>query len=379
MLRGDFPAGAITPELVFDGPTAKTIQVSLGRYHPVPARGGLMPDPIVPLSFAMEITPRTKYQSLHVEIYLPHELPPGEYLGTLNLNGPGRGRRFLRADQDTLRLPVSLRVWNFSLPDHLSFLPEMNCYGLPEDELEYYRAGSPARTVLNRVPYNQAGRMAGGCAPAWDKERLKLDWSKWDRRFGPLLDGSAFADLPRKSVPVDCFYLPLHENWPSQMEGNYNGGYWADHAFPDSYRHAFVAASNEIAAHLAARQWNETLFQGFLNNKNNFKANGWSRDRPPGCWTSRPVFKTTGPFATSPGPSTKASTRRQRKTHVQPPPRRDWSSAPTSHAPSGAGTAWMGFSTIMWSAERCVIIPGSSSSASACSAKSSWNTAQPTR
>ena len=31
----------------------------------------------------------------------------------------------------------------------------------------------------------------------------------------------------------------------------------------------------------AAKHWNETLFQGFLNNKNNFKANGWSRGSSP--------------------------------------------------------------------------------------------------
>jgi Domain of unknown function (DUF4091) len=281
MLRGDLPAGVIKPELVFNGTAGKTIQVAMGRYQPVPSRGGPMPDPIVPLSFGTENTPRAKYQSLHVEVYVPHKLPPGEYLGTLKLNGPARARDSSPNDQQTLGLPVSLRVWDFSLPDHLSFLPEMNCYGLPEDELDYYRLAHRHRTVLNRVPYNQAGRVPDGCAPLWDKERLKLDWSKWDRRFGPLLDGSAFADLPRQSVPVECFYLPLHENWPSPMEGNYNGSYWADRAFPDSYRQAFVAAARQIAVHLADRHWTETLFQGFLNNKNNFKANGWSRGSSP--------------------------------------------------------------------------------------------------
>jgi hypothetical protein len=281
MLRGDFPAGAIKPELVFNGAAGKTIQVAMGRYHPVPSRGGPMPDPIVPLSFGTENAPRAKYQSLHFEVYVPQKLPPGEYLGTLELSGPARARNSSPNDQQTLGLPVSLRVWDFSLPDHLSFLPEMNCYGLPEDELDYYRLAHRHRTVLNRVPYNQAGRVQDGCAPLWDKERSKLDWSKWDRRFGPLLDGSAFADLPRQSVPVDCFYLPLHENWPSPMEGNYNGNYWADGAFPDSYRQAFVAAARQIATHLADRHWTETLFQGFLNNKNNFKANGWSRGSSP--------------------------------------------------------------------------------------------------
>ena len=101
---------------------------------------------------------------------------------------------------------------------------------------------------------------------------MKLDWSKWDRRFGPLLDGTAFADLPRKGVPVECFYLPLHENWPSAMDGNYNGNYWADQAFPDSYRQAFVAASREIAAGGAGQEVERDAFQGFLNNKNNSSA-----------------------------------------------------------------------------------------------------------
>ncbi len=281
LLRGDIPAGSIKPELVFDGPSGKTIGVELGRYHSVPSKQGPLPDPIVPLSFATDRTPGSKNQSLHVEIYVPHGLAPGEYPGTLTLSGLTPARGSIHADQGTLQLPVSLRVWNFSLPDHLSFLPEMNCYGLPEDERDFYRLAHRHRTVLNRVPYNQNGRMADGCAPLWDSRKLKLDWSKWDSRFGPLLDGSAFADLPRKSVPVECFYLPLHENWPSPMEGNYNGGYWADRAFPDSYRKAFVAATRQIAAHLDAKHWNETLFQGFLNNKNNFKAKGWSRGSSP--------------------------------------------------------------------------------------------------
>jgi len=65
------------------------------------------------------------------------------------------------------------------------------------------------------------------------------------------------------------------------MEGNYNGDYWVDHAFSESYRRANVAAARQIAAHAHAKGWNETLFQGFLNNKNNFKARGWSRGSSP--------------------------------------------------------------------------------------------------
>jgi hypothetical protein len=155
----------------------------------------------------------------------------------------------------------------------------MNCYGLPSNEREYYRLAHVHRTVLNRVPYSQRGEVAEGCAPRWDGRQL--DFSAWDRRFGPYLDGSAFADLPRRGLPIECFYLPLHENWPTRMEGAYNGDYWADRAFPPAYREAFVEATRQMAEHFAKKGWRDTIFQGFLNNKIDFKRRGWSRGSSP--------------------------------------------------------------------------------------------------
>jgi hypothetical protein len=271
------PATTVQPKLVFDGPAAKAIQVEMGRYHPVATQLGPLPDPIVPLTAPVDAISRAKNQSLHVELYVPHGLAAGEYRGTLSLTVRGSAVGQAQA----LALPVVLKVWDFTLPDHLSFLPEMNCYGLPDNERDYYRLAHRHRTVLNRVPYSQRGEMADGCAPRWDPRRQELDWSAWDRRFGPLLDGSAFADLPRKGVPVECFYLPLHENWPTPMNGHYNGDFWADRAFSESYHRSFVAAARQIAAHVQAKGWTETLFQGFLNNKVDFKARGWTRGSSP--------------------------------------------------------------------------------------------------
>jgi hypothetical protein len=129
------------------------------------------------------------------------------------------------------------------------------------------------------VPYYQNGNMAPGCAPGWDGKWL--DWTAWDQRFGPYFDGSAFADLPRRGVPIECFYLPLHENWPSPIEPNYNGSYWADQAFRVGYREAFVEASRQIAEHCGELGWRDTLFHCFLNGKSNFKERGWSRGSSP--------------------------------------------------------------------------------------------------
>ena len=65
------------------------------------------------------------------------------------------------------------------------------------------------------------------------------------------------------------------------MEGNYNGDYWADRAFPDSYRKNFVEVSRQFAEHIRGKHWDDTLFQCFFNGKNNFKENGWSRGACP--------------------------------------------------------------------------------------------------
>ncbi len=272
LLRG--AVEGVKPELTFTGP-AKGVQASFGRYVHVPTAKGPLPDPVLPLrnTFAVP-TPEEqidgqKSGSLHCEIYVPHDTPAGTHDGKL----------VLQAGTSRLELAVRLQVWDFTLPDYLSFLPEMNCYGLPANERDYYRLAHRHRTVLNRVPYSQSGHVHDGCAPLWDGKRL--DWTAWDKRFGPLLDGSAFADLPRCGVPLDVFYLPIHENWPTPVEGNYNGDYWADRAFPPRYRENFVAVSRQFAEHFNERGWNDTLFHFFLNGKVDFKKNGWSRCSSP--------------------------------------------------------------------------------------------------
>jgi hypothetical protein len=260
----------VQASLRFEGAAAARLRPAFGRYHHVASSKGPLPDPIVPLDFPQaDAIPGRKSSSIHCELFVPHDAPAGKHAGKLSL----------KSGESSLVLDVELQVWDFTLPDHLSFLPEMNCYDLPANERDFYRLAHLHRTYLNRVPYYQRGTIADGCAPTWDGRRL--DWKAWDKRFGPYLDGSAFADLPRKSVPLDGFYLPIHENWPDPVDGNYSGDYWADRAFSDSYRRDLVEASRQFAEHINERGWKDTLFQFFLNGKNDFKRNGWSRGSSP--------------------------------------------------------------------------------------------------
>ncbi|MFO0925744.1 MAG: hypothetical protein U0736_01745 [Gemmataceae bacterium] len=142
----------VKPALAFDGRSAP--QVRIGRYQHVGTRQGPLPDVVVPLDgpfsvpTAGERIDGQKCGSLHVELVVPHDAPAGMHRATLRL----------RTADGALDLPVELTVWAFTLPDRLSFLPEMNGYGLPADERGYYRLGHRHRTVVNIVPYSQRRR-----------------------------------------------------------------------------------------------------------------------------------------------------------------------------------------------------------------------------
>lgn len=266
-------SGGLTAELRFDDPSIKS---ELFRFRHVNTAAGPLPDPLVPLTgpilipAADERIGAQNHAALVADVYVPHNTAPGLKTGTLLLRSAG----------ESLSLRVELTVWNLTLPDRLSFLAEMNCYGLPDATAkDYYRLAHAHRATLNRLGYNWRGQVSDGCAPKWDG--VAFDWTDYDRRFGPLLDGSAFADLPRKGVPVEAFYLPLNENWPVPIEQGFKGGYWADEALAPEYRRAFVEACAQFAGHINRRKWNDTLFEFYLNNKVYYKKDRWDRCSAP--------------------------------------------------------------------------------------------------
>lgn len=194
------------------------------------------------------------------DLQVPKDIRAGRIEGTLRAGGKS--------------YPCSLTVWNFTLPDRLSFIPQMNCYSLPGHEIEYYRLAHAHRTSLNCLPYHWNGRIDAGPEICSDGT---WDWSKWDAQYGPLFDGSAFADLPRKGVPIDAFYLTLNENWPMEQEKHFKGGYWIESAYDDAYWTEFRDAAAKIAQHIESKGWVEPMFEFYLNNKVSNKTAGWDR------------------------------------------------------------------------------------------------------
>ena len=128
LIRG--AASGVVPELKFENeksPPASVPSASFGILRHVASKRGPLPDPVVPLAGPTSV-PATDEQiagqrsgSLLCEIYVPHEATAGMHRAVLTL----------RSGDQKLELPIELHVWNFTLPDYLSFLPEMNATVCP--------------------------------------------------------------------------------------------------------------------------------------------------------------------------------------------------------------------------------------------------------
>jgi hypothetical protein len=199
-----------------------------------------------------------------LEFQIPKDAQPGEHRGTLRIDGQV--------------VTFSVTVWNFTLPDRLSFIAQMNGYGMMDQERPWFRLAHEHRLTLNVLTYGWSGRVTA--APKLNHDGT-FEWSGWDARFGPLLDGSAFADLPRGKVPTEAIYLPINENWPMDHEKHFKGGYWIENAYGQEYWTTFANAASGFTRHFSEKGWHETMFEFYLNNKVYFK-NG--QNGKPGSW-----------------------------------------------------------------------------------------------
>ena len=157
---------------------------------------------------------------------------------------------------------------------------------------QYYALAHKHRCILNVVPYSHSGRVDGDYIPRMaggGTEVRVSDWSQWDRRFGPLLDGSAFSARkgylgPGADVPIHHMYLPFHEAWPIWLDKTTYKD-WMDvktrldfaeyakkarrpeEAFTEAYKRGFIRVARQFFEHFKAKGYTRTAFQFFNNNK----------------------------------------------------------------------------------------------------------------
>jgi hypothetical protein len=267
---------------------------------------GWYPDPLLPLNGPFDIpardngVPGQTAQPVFADVYIPHDAKPGIHIGALAVK-IGSERR---------RIALEVEVLPFTLPDKLSFLVDLNCYsgvnsgynlrrGTPEYralEVAYHRMAHLHRANLDVLGYSHNGSVDSDHAPGMTGEGANTrisDWTAWDAHFGTILDGSAFRDLPRASVPVPAIYLPFFENWPGDLRRSYRFNDYpvarteeeyrqivARHAlesapveesFSKDYQDRYPAVAEQFAEHLKQRGWTNTEYMVYFNNKYYYK------------------------------------------------------------------------------------------------------------
>lgn len=237
-------------------------------------------------------------QLVYIDIYIPSMIEAGVYKGEISVLKGGNIKKTLR---------VKLNVADLSMPSTLSFVPELNMYEGPGNAgtdmfFQAHRITHEHRTVINRVPYGQNGKPHGDMIPRISylkNGKIKINWSDYDKRLEALFDGSAFITSKRNSIPVEKFYLPFFENWPTELSSNYKyenvqkktrdaivkhalNAPQLDEALTPQFKERFVQVIKEFVNHFEEKGWNKTEFQFYLNNKWHWKgaSSWWNLDEP---------------------------------------------------------------------------------------------------
>jgi len=135
----------------------------------------------------------------------------------------------------------------------------------------YHRIFYEHRGILHQLGYGQAGKVGPEFAPALEgsgRRRRVSTWSLYDRHYGPLFDGSAFASTRRGARPIPFVYLPVNPEWPASFLNWGEPGYEAE----------FVNVLSGMERHFREKGWTETRFELFFNHKKRYMGFPWDGD-----------------------------------------------------------------------------------------------------
>jgi hypothetical protein len=135
----------------------------------------------------------------------------------------------------------------------------------------YHRIFYEHRGTFHQLGYGHGGKTSPEFAPVLEgsgRSRRIKDWTLFDRHYGPLLDGSAFAGTRRGPQPIPSMYLPINPDWPASSL------WWGE----PGYETEFVNVVAAMERHFRERGWTHTNFELFFNHKKRYKAYWWDGD-----------------------------------------------------------------------------------------------------
>jgi len=274
---------------------AGNIQIDIFRewFHFVDADGHYYPDALIPVALPYrsrlpEPDNRIATQSAQafwVDVWIPSDVAPGIY----------RGRATLQAGNARAALPIELKVLPIVIPADDAVTIDHNSYGsswlgdlypkmrerlgerfYESDEFfalihAYHRLFYEHRGAFHQLGYGHGGKVGPEFAPALEgtaRRKHVASWSLFDRHYGPLFDGTAFARTRRGAQPIPFVYLPINPEWPASFL------WWGE----PGYEAEFVNIVSEMERHFREKGWTQTRFEMFFNQKKRYKAFPWDGD-----------------------------------------------------------------------------------------------------
>lgn len=279
--------GSYQLNLTLDDKSSK-LQMDLFRewFHFTDSDRSYYPDALIPVSIPYTASlpdpdNRIEKQSASafwVDIWIPPDAAPGLF----------RGRAVLQAGKQQRVLPIELTVLPAVIPDQDVITVDHNSYGsswlagmyenvkVPSDASFrlthlYHRLFYEHRGVFHQLGYGHGGNVIREFAPELagsGRTRRIASWDLYDKHYGPLFDGSAFAGSRRGPRPIPFVYLPINPEWPASFL------WWGE----PGYEVEFVNVVSEMERHFRAKSWTQTRFEVFFNHKKRYKAFPWDGD-----------------------------------------------------------------------------------------------------
>ncbi|HKT12760.1 MAG TPA: hypothetical protein VJW77_13135 [Terriglobia bacterium] len=224
-------------------------------------------------------------QAFWVDVWVPPDAEPGDYSGRATLQAGGT-RRALELHLKVL--PAVVPAEDVVAMDHNSYGDSWIAAQFParvratsgdfykSDELfrlihSYHRIFYENHGIFHQLGYGHAGHVTPEFAPALEGEgrgKRVANWDLYDRHYGPLLDGSAFAGTRRGPTPIPYAYLPINPEWPASWIWWGQPGYEAE----------FTNVVGEMEKHFRQKGWTRTHLEMFFNHKKRYMGFSWDGD-----------------------------------------------------------------------------------------------------
>ncbi len=217
-----------------------------------------------------------KAQAFWIDIWIPPGAHPGEYTIAFDLASP----------QGTAQTALRLRVLPAIVPDQDVVAIDHNSYGTSWiGDLYPHQTGDPLiplihayhrifyehRGLFHQLGYGHAGKVGPEFAPALagsGRNKHIASWDLFDRHYGPLFDGAAFAGTRRGPRPIPFAYLPINPEWPASYL------WWGE----PGYEAEFVNVVSAMERHFHEKNWTATRLELFFNHKKRYMGFPWDGD-----------------------------------------------------------------------------------------------------